>query len=145
MVRGTTRRTNKDALTEAATLQPGDLVVHVDHGIGKFVAMKTLDVAGAPVECLELHYAGGDKLFLPVTNIELLTRYGADGSEANLDKLGGGAWQARKAKLKQRIRDMADKLIQIAAQRAMRTAPLIDPRPVSPMRKPTISCAPSKR
>lgn len=127
MVRGTTRRTNKDALTEAATLQPGDLVVHVDHGIGKFVAMKTLDVAGAPVECLELHYAGGDKLFLPVTNIELLTRYGADGSEANLDKLGGGAWQARKAKLKQRIRDMADKLIQIAAQRAMRTAPLIDP------------------
>ena len=127
MVRGTTRRTNKDALTEAATLQPGDLVVHVDHGIGKFVAMKTLDVAGAPVECLELHYAGGDKLFLPVTNIELLTRYGADGSEANLDKLGGGAWQARKAKLKHRIRDMADKLIQIAAQRAMRTAPLIDP------------------
>jgi transcription-repair coupling factor (superfamily II helicase) len=127
MVRGTTRRTNKDALTEAGTLQPGDLVVHVDHGIGKFAAMKTLDVAGAPVECLELHYAGGDKLFLPVTNIELLTRYGADGSEANLDKLGGGAWQARKAKLKQRIRDMADKLIQIAAQRAMRTAPLIDP------------------
>jgi transcription-repair coupling factor (superfamily II helicase) len=127
MVRGTTRRTNKDALTEAGTLQPGDLVVHVDHGIGKFAAMKTLDVAGAPVECLELHYAGGDKLFLPVTNIELLTRYGADGSEANLDKLGGSAWQARKAKLKQRIRDMADKLIQIAAQRAMRTAPLIDP------------------
>ncbi|MEO0383223.1 MAG: transcription-repair coupling factor [Pseudomonadota bacterium] len=127
MVRGTTRRTNKDALTEAGTLQPGDLVVHVDHGIGKFVAMMTLDIAGAPIECLELHYAGGDKLFLPVTNIELLTRYGADGSEANLDKLGGGAWQARKAKLKQRIRDMADKLIQIAAQRAMRTAPLIDP------------------
>ena len=127
MVRGTTRRTNKDALTEASTLQPGDLVVHVDHGIGRFAAMMTLDIAGAPIECLELHYAGGDKLFLPVTNIELLTRYGADGSEANLDKLGGGAWQARKAKLKKRIRDMADKLIKVAAQRAMRTAPLIDP------------------
>ncbi len=127
MVRGTTQRTNKDALTEAATLQPGDLVVHVDHGIGKFVAMRTLDISGAPIECLELHYAKSDKLFLPVTNIELLTRYGADGSEANLDKLGGGAWQARKAKLKQRIRDMADKLIAIAAQRALRTAPMIDP------------------
>ena len=127
MVRGTTRRTGKDALTEASTLAPGDLVVHVDHGIGKFAAMKTLDVAGAPVECLELHYAGGDKLFLPVTNIELLTRYGADGSEAALDRLGGGAWQARKAKLKKRIRDMADRLIQIAAQRAMRSAPVIDP------------------
>ncbi|MBV6659263.1 MAG: transcription-repair coupling factor, partial [Devosiaceae bacterium] len=127
MVRGTTRKTNKDALPDAATLGPGDLVVHVDHGIGKFVAMKTLDVSGAPVECLELHYAGGDKLFLPVTNIELLTRYGADGTEAALDRLGGGAWQARKAKLKQRIRDMAEKLIKIAAQRAMRTAPAIDP------------------
>lgn len=127
MVRGTTRRTNKDALTEAATLAPDDLVVHVDHGIGRFVAMRTLDIAGAPIECLELHYSGNDKLFLPVTNIELLTRYGADGSEANLDKLGGGAWQARKSKLKQRIRDMADKLIKVAAQRALRTAPLIDP------------------
>ncbi|MEM6710900.1 MAG: transcription-repair coupling factor [Pseudomonadota bacterium] len=127
MVRGTTRRTNKDALTEAATLQPGDHVVHVDHGIGQFVAMMTLDVAGAPIECLQLQYAGGDKLFLPVTNIELLTRYGADGTQATLDKLGGGAWQARKAKLKKRIRDMADKLIAIAAQRALRTAPAIDP------------------
>lgn len=127
MVRGTTRRTNKDALTEAATLAPDDLVVHVDHGIGRFVSMRTLDIAGAPIECLELHYAGNDKLFLPVTNIELLTRYGADGSEAKLDKLGGGAWQARKAKLKKRIRDMAEKLIQVAAQRALRTAPMIDP------------------
>ncbi|MEM6384422.1 MAG: transcription-repair coupling factor [Pseudomonadota bacterium] len=127
MVRGTTKRTNKDALTEASSLGTGDMVVHVDHGIGKFVAMKTLDIGGAPIECLELHYAGGDKLFLPVTNIELLTRYGSEGTEASLDKLGGGAWQARKAKLKQRIRDMADKLIAIAAQRAMRSAPMIDP------------------
>ncbi|MEM1289315.1 MAG: transcription-repair coupling factor, partial [Pseudomonadota bacterium] len=126
MVRGTTKRTNKDALTEASSLAPGDHVVHVDHGIGRFAAMKTLDVAGAPVECLELHYYGGDKLFLPVMNVELLTRYGGDGTEATLDRLGGGAWQSRKAKLKQRIRDMAEKLIKVAAQREMRSAPMVD-------------------
>ena len=109
-------------LTDASTLSIGDLVVHVDHGIGRFEGLKTIDVTGAPHDCLHLVYDGGDKLFLPVENIELLTRYGSGDSEAQLDRLGGGAWQARKAKLKRRIREIATHLIDIAAKRALKTA-----------------------
>jgi transcription-repair coupling factor (superfamily II helicase) len=74
------RKRAADALTEASSLAAGDLVVHVDHGIGRFVGLKTINAAGAPHDCLELVYAGNDRLFLPVENIELLTRYGAEGS-----------------------------------------------------------------
>jgi transcription-repair coupling factor (superfamily II helicase) len=118
-----TQKRAKDFITELTSLKAGDLVVHVDHGIGRFVQLQTITVGGAPHDCLEIHYAGGDKLFLPVENIELLTRYGSEETEATLDRLGGGAWQARKAKLKARIRDMARALIKVAAQRLMREAP----------------------
>ena len=80
---------------------------------------------GAPHECLSLEYAGGDKLYLPVENIELLSRYGHE--EGLLDRLGGGAWQAKKARLKARIRDMADRLIRIAAERALRKGAMLTP------------------
>ena len=80
---------------------------------------------GAPHDCLELHYAGGDKLFLPVENIELLSRYGADESDAQLDKLGGVAWQSRKARLKKRLREIASELIKIAALRQLKEAPSV--------------------
>ncbi|MDQ0315665.1 transcription-repair coupling factor [Amorphus orientalis] len=127
LVRGKRRkRSNADVLTEAASLAEGDLVVHADHGIGRFIGLKTIEAAGAPHDCLELAYHGGDKLFLPVENIELLSRYGSDEAEAQLDRLGGGAWQARKARMKQRIREMANQLIKIAASRAMRSAPPIE-------------------
>ena len=96
-----------DFIAEAASLSHGDIVVHADHGIGRFVGLKTIEAAGAPHDCLEIRYAGDDRLFLPVENIELLSRYGSDSAEATLDKLGGGAWQARKAKLKRRLLDMA--------------------------------------
>ena len=116
-----------DFLTELTSLSPGDYVVHVDHGIGRFVGLKTITAAGAPHDCLELHYHGGDKLFLPVENIELLSRYGSEDATAQLDKLGGHGWQARKAKLKERLREMAGELIRIAAARAMRPAPIMTP------------------
>ena len=80
---------------------------------------------GAPHDCLELHYAGGDKLFLPVENIELLSRYGADEADAQLDKLGGVAWQSRKARLKKRLREIASELIKIAALRQLKEAPVV--------------------
>ena len=99
------------------------MIVHVEHGIGRFVGLKNIEAGGAPHDCLELHYAGGDRLFLPVENLELLSRYGSEDSEAALDRLGGGAWQARKAKMKQRIREMAHALIKIAAARALHEAP----------------------
>ena len=119
------RAKGANVLTEAASLSEGDLVVHIDHGIGRFVGLKTIKAAGAPHDCLELQYAGGDKLYLPVENIELLTRYGSDEAEAMLDKLGGGAWQARKARLKKRILEIADGLIKTAAARILKSAPVI--------------------
>ncbi len=116
-----------DVITEAASLDAGDLVVHASHGIGRFLGLKTIEAAGAPHDCVEIAYHNDDKLFLPVENIDLLTRYGSDGTEVALDRLGGGAWQARKARMKQKIRDMADALIKTAAARAMKKAPLVDP------------------
>ncbi len=120
-------RRAQDFIAEVGSLTPGDLVVHVDHGIGRFVGLKTIEVSGAPHDCVEIHYANNDKLFLPVENLELLSRYGSEDTEVPLDRLGGSAWQARKAKLKQRIREMAGQLIKIAAARAMREAPRLVP------------------
>ncbi len=108
--------------TEAASLSQGDLIVHVDHGIGQVHRAQNHRCAGAPHDCVEIHYAGGDKLFLPVENIELLSRYGSEDTEAVLDRLGGGGGRARKARMKERIREMAGKLMQIAAARAMKQA-----------------------
>jgi transcription-repair coupling factor (superfamily II helicase) len=117
------RKPTENLLGEVAALTAGDLVVHVDHGIGRFVGLETITAAGAPHDCLEVHYAEGAKLYLPVENIELLTRYGGEDAEAQLDRLGGGAWQQRKARMRNRIREMAKGLIAIAAQRQLRQAP----------------------
>ena len=126
LVRSTKKRKRADNfLTETQSLSPGDLVVHVDHGVGRFKALEIISAAGADHECLLLEYAENSKLYLPVENIELLSRYGHD--EGLLDRLGGGAWQAKKARLKERIREMAEKLIRVAAERALRKAPLVDP------------------
>ncbi|MQQ07180.1 transcription-repair coupling factor [Epibacterium sp. SM1979] len=121
------RRKAENFLTETQSLTPGDLVVHVDHGIGRYKGLEVVTAAGAAHECLLLEYAEASKLYLPVENIELLSKYGHD--EGLLDRLGGGAWQAKKAKLKERIREMADRLIRIAAERALRKAPVMDPPP----------------
>jgi transcription-repair coupling factor (superfamily II helicase) len=120
------RRASKrpeDFIAEVTSLNAGDLVVHVDHGIGRFVGLQTIQAAGAPHDCLELHYAEDAKLYLPVENIELLSRYGAEEATVQLDKLGGLGWQTRKARLKNRIREMAGELIKIAAARLLHEAP----------------------
>jgi transcription-repair coupling factor (superfamily II helicase) len=116
------KRRAANFLAEASALTPGDLVVHIDHGIGRYEGLKTLDVQGAPHDCLDLMYGGEAKLYLPVENIDLLTRYGAsDPDSVQLDKLGGAAWQGRKAKAKERLRVMAEGLIQIAAARQLKS------------------------
>ncbi len=125
LLRPQKRKRASDALTEATSLAAGDLVVHVDHGIGRFLGLRTLDVAGAPHDCVEIEYAANTKLYLPVENIELLSRYGAD-AVIELDKLGGVAWQAKKSRLKKRIRDMAEQLIKIAAARLLSKATPIE-------------------
>jgi transcription-repair coupling factor (superfamily II helicase) len=124
LIRGTKRRKRAEGfLTEASSLSVGDLVVHVDHGIGRYTGLETVVAAGAPHDCLQLEYAGATRLYLPVENIELLSRYGHE--TGMLDRLGGGAWQAKKAKLKERIREVADKLIRIAAERALRKSEIM--------------------
>ncbi len=124
----TSRKTRRaeNFLTEAQALSPGDLVVHVDHGIGRYRGLEVITAAGAAHECLVLEYAESAKLYLPVENIELLSRYGHE--EGLLDRLGGGAWQAKKARLKERIREMADRLIRVAAERELRKAPVLEPQ-----------------
>jgi len=121
------KRRAANFLAEASSLTPGDLVVHIDHGIGRYDGLKTLDVQGAPHDTLELQYGGEAKLYLPVENIDLLTRYGSDSEGVQLDRLGGAAWQARKSKAKERLRAMAEGLIRIAAERALRTTDAVEP------------------
>jgi transcription-repair coupling factor (superfamily II helicase) len=125
--RGRKSRKPSDFISELSALTPGDLVVHVDHGIGCFEGLKTIEVQGAPHDCLFLLYAGNDRLFLPVENIELLSRYGSDEQGVQLDKLGGGAWQAKKAKLKERIREIAENLIKTAAARELKPGDVLPP------------------
>ncbi len=120
------RRASKRAenfIAEVTSLAAGDLVVHVDHGIGRFAGLQNIEAAGAPHDCLEIHYAEGAKLYLPVENIELLSRYGSEDTGVELDRLGGTGWQTRKARLKNRIREIAHELIKIAAERKLREAP----------------------
>jgi transcription-repair coupling factor (superfamily II helicase) len=114
------RRRPENFLTEASALGEGDLVVHVEHGIGRYDGLATIEVAGAPHDCLRILYADNDKLFVPVENIDTLTRYGSEDAGAQLDKLGGAGWQARKSRVKKRIAEIAGKLIQMAAERQMR-------------------------
>ena len=121
------RKKGAEVILDAGTLSAGDLVVHSDHGLGRYIGLKTLDVHEAPHDCLEIEYSGGSKLYLPVENIELLSRYGNESEGVQLDKLGGVAWQARKAKAKKRLRDMAEQLIRIAAQRNAKQAEVITP------------------
>jgi transcription-repair coupling factor (superfamily II helicase) len=121
------KRRASNFLAEASALTAGDLVVHLDHGIGRYDGLKTLEIQDAPHDCLELMYAGESKLYLPVENIDLLTRYGTDADGVQLDRLGGAGWQARKAKARQRLRDMAEGLIALAAKRSLRTSDAITP------------------
>ena len=120
------RKSSAAVIAEAAALSAGDLIVHVEHGVGRYEGLKTVTVMEAPHDCLELVYAGGDKILLPVENVELISRYGAESGEGALDKLGGAGWQSRKARAKKKIMDMADELIRLAAERELKTAPKTD-------------------
>ncbi len=115
------RKRRSDAIIgEITALKPGDLVVHQSHGIGRFDGLEPIDVGGAPHDCIRVVYAGNDKLFLPVENLEVLSRYGSGEDRVQLDRLGGAGWQARKAAVKKRIQDLADALLRIAAERQLK-------------------------
>lgn len=120
------KRKADNFLTEVTALAEGDLVVHVDHGVGKFIELETLKAAGALHDCLKIEYADGDRLFVPVENVEVLSRFGSDEGTVQLDKLGGAGWQARKARVKKNLMAMADQLLKIAAARQLNKAEKLD-------------------
>ena len=121
------RRRARDFLQELSEIAEGDIVVHVEHGIGRYEGLETVTAAGAPHDCLRIQYAGDGRLFVPVENIETLSRYGASDSAVVLDRLGGVQWQARKARMKQRIRELAEQLIRVAAERLLRPGETLQP------------------
>jgi transcription-repair coupling factor (superfamily II helicase) len=126
------RRSAKKAdafMAELAMLSPGDLLVHKDHGIGRYDGLVSVAIGKAPHDCVMLSYGGGDKLYVPVENIDVLSRYGSESEGVALDKLGGVAWQARKARMKDRIREIASELMKTAAARALREADAAVPDP----------------
>ncbi|MBH1989810.1 MAG: transcription-repair coupling factor [Alphaproteobacteria bacterium] len=115
----------EDIIAQATALNVGDLIVHRQHGIGRYLGLETIEVFTVTHDCLALEYSGQDKLFLPVENIELLSRYGSDQGSAHLDKLGGTSWQSRQLSVKKQLRDIAKYLMNIAAKRMLKTAPAI--------------------
>lgn len=125
LMRKPKRRKSADAfMQQISALRVGDLIVHLEHGIGRYEGLMQIPVAQAPHDCVALTYAGGDKLFVPVENLDVLSRYGSESEGVALDKLGGLGWSTRKAKLKQRIQEIAGELIATAALRALKSAPI---------------------
>ncbi len=106
---------------ELAALKPGDLVVHVDFGIGRFDGLTKLEVAGSEGDYLLLEYRGNDRLYLPVTRMNLIERYsGPEGRRPPLCKLGGKGWDRTKQKVHQELLEIADQLIRLHAARRAR-------------------------
>lgn len=118
-VRGRRRRFHGDAFrADFRNLTPGDLVVHVEHGIGKFVAVRSLDVDGDGREFMEVTYRDQDRLYLPLDQLHLVQRYqGVEGPTPKLDKLGGTAWGTVKKRVKKQLREMATELLELYAAR----------------------------
>ena len=127
LVRRKKKRKDSDAfLAELQALSVGDLIVHTEHGIGKYLGLEPIAVGKSKHDCVQLEYKGGDKLFIPVENIDVLSRYGSSEEAVMLDRLGGEAWQKRRARLKERINEIAGELMQVAEQRALRKAPVFE-------------------
>ncbi|EGD58671.1 transcription-repair coupling factor [Novosphingobium nitrogenifigens DSM 19370] len=132
LVRRKKKKKDADAfLAELSALNPGDLVVHMEHGIGRYDGLEAINVGNSPHDCVQLTYAGGDKLYIPVENLDVLSRYGHESDGVALDRLGGEAWQKRKARLRERILEMAGQLMATAAQRALRQADPLETDPAS--------------
>ena len=119
------KRRKENVLTNVSDLNVGDLIVHSEHGVGKFDGLITLEVDGVAHDCVRIIYADNDKLFIPVESLDVLSRFGSDMNTTALDRLGGAGWQARKAKVKKRLLEMAEGLIEIAAKRKTAAAPEI--------------------
>lgn len=110
----------KARLSSLAELREGDLVVHTEHGIGRYQGLLHLQLQGSEGDFLNLEYAGKDRLYLPVERIEKIQKYvGAEGGSPRLDRMGGGAWEKAKLKARAAVEELARELLQIYARRAM--------------------------
>jgi len=108
-------------LRSLAEIKTGDPVVHEEYGVGRYLGLQTLDIGNGPVEFLALEYAGGDKLYVPVLSLHLISRYtGVDPEQAPLHKLGSDAWEKAKQRARQKAYDAAAELLEIHALRAAR-------------------------
>lgn len=126
-IRRTSKKRSDRILTEASSLTEGQLVVHKEHGLGRFEKLETINVSGENHDCLLIVYDGGDKLYVPVENIDAISRYGSDDEGTKLDRLGSSGWQERKARMKKRIKMMAEELLKIAAERLLKKATPLHP------------------
>jgi len=113
--------TNREKLKSYADLAPGDLVVHQQHGIGRYCGMVKMPVDGVEKDYIKIAYAGADVLYVPATQLDLVSKYIGGGEDANerkkLSKLGGGEWERQKSRAKKAVQDLAKGLIQLYAER----------------------------
>lgn len=124
-----TVRPKKGRTLRPVDIETGDYVVHEEHGLGQYKGLWTLEVDGVHHDCLELLYDQGDKLYVPVENLDLVSHYGSEERLVTLDRLGTLQWQSRKARIKERIGIMAQKLLDVAAQRLLKEAPPMEKIP----------------
>ena len=106
--------------TDMADLKPGDFVVHTTHGVGQFIGTREIAQGDQKGDFMVLEYAGESKLYVPLTRLDLVQKYrGAGGAKPHLDRLGGVSWEKTKSRVKAKMRDMADELLKLYAQRRM--------------------------
>jgi len=117
----------EDFIEDISSLNVGELVVHIEHGLGRFMGLENIIAGGAPHDCLKILYAHDDKLFVPVENIDVISRYGSDDENVQLDTLGSQAWELKKAKVKEKIKEIAESLIKVAAERELKTTDTFAP------------------
>lgn len=120
------KKFSQSVFAEFASFQEGELVVHVEHGIGRFEGLQSIEVGHTLHDFARIAYADGDKFYLPVENLELISKFGSS-EDAPLDKLGSAQWQLRKAKIRNRIKIAAEQLLKVAAARALLQAPTVEP------------------
>jgi transcription-repair coupling factor (superfamily II helicase) len=116
----------EDFIKEASNLESGELIVHQENGIGRFMGLETINIQNIEHDFIHLEYRDGDKFYVPVENIEMISRYGSNTENVELDKLGGANWQERAAKVKKRIKEIAGDLVDVAAKRQLRKGRVFD-------------------
>jgi transcription-repair coupling factor (superfamily II helicase) len=116
----------KNTHNELSSFSIGELVVHNEYGIGRFLGLETVELSNTRHDCIKIEYSDNNKLFIPVENINLITRYGSDSENVSLDSLGSSSWQIKKAKAKEKIKESAKYLMTIAAQRQLKLAEILE-------------------